>query len=261
VAELLYIDQKLCPLFPEGGRPDFWLDGCPGTIISQEADGRELIRIEADGQTFFLKRSGRESLWRHLRMLSFCCRPVSGALREVRILRLLRRAGFAAMEPVAWGQEKTGFLQVRGFLLTRRVRGCEVTELFEHHNEPGKSALMERVGRLVGQLHSQGFFHPVRLKDLISADGQLVLIDRETSKPWRSLFLKRHCLASIARSYRRTVRDGHPLDGRVMSAYLKGYRSAVSGRWPVDQTTLEKAVLEAVRKEMGACKCPADLKR
>ncbi|HPJ96371.1 MAG TPA: hypothetical protein PK022_03610, partial [Syntrophales bacterium] len=94
-----HINKELLSLFPQGDQLSFWLDGHIGIPISKDHDGREMHRIEAGGQSFFLKRSKKESLLRHLRMLCWFCRPQSDALREVKMLLTLRSAGFAVMEP------------------------------------------------------------------------------------------------------------------------------------------------------------------
>lgn len=245
-----HISKELRSLFPQGDQLSFWLDGNIGIPISKDHDGREMRRIEAGGQSFFLKRSGNESLLRHLRMLCWFCRPQSDVLLEVKMLLTLRSAGFAVMEPVAWGEESIGWFKVRGFLLVREVIGKEVTELFDCLSEREKCALMVQVGQLVGRLHAQGFFHPVRLKDLILTNTGLVLIDRETSKPWKSLFLKRYCLNSISRSYHRMCRDGHRISDSAASAFLEGYRQGIASRLVIDQSQLQNIVRKAVRKEL-----------
>ncbi|NLN61031.1 MAG: hypothetical protein GX147_10145 [Deltaproteobacteria bacterium] len=248
---LCHVDPSVQALFPQGHLLSFWLDSDVGVPVSQDHDGREVRRIEEGGQVFFLKRSGNESLLPHLRMLFWFCRPRSDALREVKLLQALQSSGFAAMEPMAWGEESIGWLKVRGFLLVRDVSGQEVVDLFNSSSERERYTLAFETGKLIGRLHAGGFFHPVRLKDLILTDKGLVLIDRETSKPWKALFLKSYCLNSLARSYRRTCRDGHHIGHDEADAFLEGYGQTISSRLRVDPEQLRDWVCEAIRKETG----------
>lgn len=161
------------------------------------------------------------------------------------------------MEPVAWGERRQLGLPACGFLVVREVAGQEVAELFDQADGWEKRVLMEDAGRLIGRLHAKGFFHPVRLKDLIHTEGGMVLIDRETSKPRRSLFLKKKCLVSLARAVRRTVRDGHRIGAESAWAFLRGYRQGVVSRWKVPSIELSRLVFGAVRKEISNQMRPA----
>ena len=200
-----------------------------------------------DGSVFYLKQIGREPSKHHLRTL-FCGHiPYSRALRELRMLKKLRSAGFITMEPVAWGERRCFGVPLDGFLVVREVRGEEVSELYKRSSGLEKRILLETVGRLVGQLHAKGFFQPVRLKDLILTEAGLVLIDRETSKPWKSFFLRKKCINSLLRSIRRTLRDGYHIGIGGTAAFLKGYRMGISSRWAVSSSTLLKKLFSKAR--------------
>lgn len=248
---VFYIDPVVKAQFlPDGGNLDFWLESNTGTLVSKDLSGRNLRRIEAGGQIFFLKRSGPESLLRHMRMILFGHCPRCRALREVYMIQRLKSAGFAVMEPVAWGQEWAKGFRFRGFLLVRKVSGKEVSDLFENACGLERDQLMEEVGELIGRLHVKGFFQPVRLKDLICAEEGLVLIDRETSKPWRSFFWKRQCMVALARAFRRTVRDGYLIGIGSARSFLVGYQRGVAARWVLSMTHLRKSLFSAIRREM-----------
>lgn len=244
-----HINTELNTLFPGGGSTDFWLnDDKTGTLVSRGPGGRQLRRIEAGGQTFFLKLSGRETLWRHLMMLLHGGLPKSGALREVQMLRQLNAEGFKTMEPVAWGRERLGLLTISGFVLVREVSGRELSELFDESDGFVRMKLMREMGQLVGRLHAKGFFQPVRLKDLIATADGLVLIDRETSKPWRSLFFQRKCRASLIRALRRMLRDGHRIGAGSACAFLRGYREGLAARRKVHARKLAALIFRDLRK-------------
>ncbi|MGD9874223.1 MAG: lipopolysaccharide kinase InaA family protein [Kiritimatiellia bacterium] len=243
-----YAAPDVMALFPQSADAAFWLDGEIGTLLSIGPGGRELRRVEAGGRVFFLKRSGRESLLKHWFSILHGGRPLSGALREKRMLEQLRARGFAAMEPAAWGQERLPGFRARGFLLVRKVNGEELAELFDKSPGLRKRELMTAAGHLVGRLHARGFLQPVRLKDLILSGGELVLIDRETSKPWPGLFSRRRAAKALARSLRRMHRDGHRPGAGSLYAFLQGYRQGVSEKCIINPLKLAAQVCAELRK-------------
>lgn len=230
----------------------YWLNSDIGEIVAQDSKGRDLRRLTVDEGVFFLKRGRPESLSRHARMLLFGKRPVCSALREVLMLETLKKNGFSSMEPVAWGQQVSGKFRARGFLLVRNVEGQDFADLFNASTGGTRGALMKKAGMLVGQLHAAGLLQPVRLKDLIYTDRGLVLIDRETSKPWRSVFSRRQAVASLARTVRRTVREEYRVGAGSAVAFLRGYQKGIASRWTVALPALTTAVLTAVRRELRA---------
>lgn len=201
-----------------------------------------------DGSVFYLKQTGRKPFKYYLRTL--LCGHIShtGALRELKMLQELRSAGFLTMEPVAWGERRRFGFPVSGALVVREVRGREVADLFRHADGPDRRILMEAAGRLIGQLHAAGFFQPVRLKDLIRTEEGLVLIDRETSKPWKSFFFRKKCINSLQATLRRTLRDGHRIGAGSAAAFLKGYRQGVSRRWAATSSEMLKALFGKARR-------------
>jgi len=240
----LHIEPSVEPLFAGQELDSF-------DALMKGGAGKIQRMVLNDGSKFYLKRSKQEPLSKHLRTLLYGQRPRSGALRERLLLQRLRSSGFMTMEPVAWGEKRIFGFPFYGFLVVREVVGQEVSELFDRADGWGKRVLMEKIGRLIGRLHVKGFFHPVRLKDMIHTEDGIVLIDRETSKPWRSLFLKKKCLASLARAFRRTARDGHCIGAGSARAFLRGYREMIASRWNVPLIELSRLVIGAVRKEIS----------
>jgi tRNA A-37 threonylcarbamoyl transferase component Bud32 len=209
---------------------------------------QQLTRVS--GGVFYLKRVGPESLKIHLRTLLCGRRPHSGALRELTLLQSLRHAGFQTMEPVAWGERRRFGFPLDGFLVVRKVQGDEVANLFDGMDGSRRRRLMEETGRLIGRLHAKGFFQPVRLKDLILAESGLVLIDRETSKPWPVRFSRRRAAESLARAVRRTLRDGHAVGAGSAAAFLRGYHSGLAVCPNESWTSMRRDIFRAVRREM-----------
>jgi len=257
------ITAEAAPQLAAAGLVDFEsvMTASVGELMSREKGGRELRRLTLAGpvgpERYYLKRLGRESALLALRMVLFGRRPRSGPLRELELLKRLRSAGFAAMEAVAWGEQSRCGLPLGGFLVVREVPGDDVARLFRQATGGERRRLMFSVGNLIGRLHAAGFYHPVRFKDLIQRaacdgrDGELVLIDRETSKPWPSIFSQRSCLRSLARTARRTLRDGHRPGAGSVSAFLHGYARGVADRWPVTAQQLIVSAAQALRYEIS----------
>ncbi len=208
----------------------------------------DVRRLDFGGDgVFYLKRREGESRWRMIGLLARGRRPHAGPVREGLMATQLRDAGFRVMEAAAWGEIRRFGLPVRGFLLVREVSGEDVATLYDRSDGRARRHLMERVGELTGRLHAAGFLHPVRLKDLIRApDGELVLIDRETGKPWRGQFRPGASVVSLARAARRTLRDGHRIGPGSAVAFFRGYRRGLGRPAP----TVERWTA-ALRRELG----------
>lgn len=257
--EHFHIEAPYVPLFREHGLVSFavLMNGSVGEMVSCLHDRRKLYRLtlpSADGQTrFYLKRMRDEPAVWLLRSLLYGRRPHSGPLREMQMLTALREAGFTVMKPVAWGEERRWGVPIAGFLVVAEVQGAEVAGLFDTYSGAERHALLGQVGGLVGRLHAAGFFHPVRLKDLICEEPlrQLVLIDRETSKPWPARFSRQRAVSSLARAARRTLRDGHRLGPASVRHFLDGYAAEVAGRWRVSTRNLRQMVLDRMRRDLG----------
>jgi tRNA A-37 threonylcarbamoyl transferase component Bud32 len=205
-------------------------------------DGAQRLTA-ANGQVYYCKRGGREALRLALRPLVFGRRPLSGPLRELAMLQKLRAAGFRTMEPLAWGERRRWGLPVQGFLLVRAAGGEEVADLLEQWPPGPRDALWREIGVLLARLHLAGFFQPVRMKDLLRDASGLILIDRETSKPWRAFFRRGWCVKAIRRSlYRSRFADGKRPD--VPEAFWEAYAATIAPRWAVAPEVLARQVRE-----------------
>jgi hypothetical protein len=228
-------------LWMEAGGLRSWQDFVEkpvGELISRDHKGRELrrISIEVDGsvRVFYLKRMGREPIAKLAHMLLFGRWPCSGPIRELRMLENLQQEGFATMRQAAYGEKRILGWPVGGFLMVEEVEGSEVGDLVKS----GDSALLGKLyldlGVYLGKLHIAGFFQVVRLKDLFCTAGlskrensfEFILIDRETSKPWKKRFSKKSCFDSLARTARRILRDGYRLGHGDLRNFFRGYLAA-----------------------------------
>ncbi len=230
------------------------MDGDAGDIISRDDGGREVRRIAGpagDDGCYFLKRRRREPLLPQLAVWLRSGKLHSGPVREALMVACLREAGFATMEPLAWGENRCCCIPKGGFYLSRGVPGVSLAVVFESSRGPARSRSMHQLGLLVGRLHARGFLHPVRLKDVIERpDGELVLIDRETGKPWPRRFNRSAALAILARAARRTLRDGHRPAAGSTSQFLRGYHHGVATTWNVGLRELARGFLRRLRREL-----------
>lgn len=137
------------------------------------------------------------------------------------------------------------------FLMVRAVPGELLANVFEVSSESERRILMEHAGELAGRLHARGFFQHPRLKDLIrTPEGELTVIDRESGRPWPRRFSSRLAMTSLARTARRTLRDGHRLGPASASAFFEGYSRGLESRWPMPAADLARLFMRRFRREL-----------
>lgn len=216
-------------------------EGCQVRRISLKHDGED--------KTFYLKRIALESRIKAMRMAIYGRRPRSGAIREQMMLSHLNAAGFATMGAVAWGEERLFGIPLRGFLLVEAVEGSELSSLFKRGERKQREQLARAAGGLLGRLHGSGFYQAVRFKDVFAkgaahtlSASDLVLIDRETSKPWPSPFFTYYCFRSLKRIHRRNIRDGIRFNDTELKLFADAYVEALRPRRELSVETLLKRV-------------------
>lgn len=247
-----HIEPEVKELFRSHGvdHPSAWLDGQPGKPVSADKS-HDVRRVTLGGETFYLKRRWSESRGSLIGMIFFGRRPASGPVREAALAIQLRTAGFSAMEPVAWGEKRRWGLPVKGFSVIRAVAGESVENAYAQADEASRRRLLAQAGELTGKLHSAGFFHHVRLKDLIlSPAGELVLIDRESGRPWKRRFSLGTALTALARTVRRTLRDGHRFGGGEAGAFFRGYHLRAEGCLALTPKEFRRKAMRRIRAEL-----------
>jgi tRNA A-37 threonylcarbamoyl transferase component Bud32 len=198
----------------------------------------------------------KEPLTHSIRMLLWGRYPESSPMREVRLISLLKKEHFPVMNIVAWGEERRFGFPINGFFLAQQVPGDEMADIYQRLSFDKKKLLFKSMGRLVANLHAKGFFHQVRLTDLIAryevehGEGQyvLTLIDRETGKPWKSLFFKQKCINSLARALRRTRKQNLRLGANSIRQFTTGYLEVLGKRLNLSQTDLRSLVYKKMNK-------------
>ncbi|WAC20199.1 hypothetical protein OVA24_02245 [Luteolibacter sp. SL250] len=238
-----------------------WLGDPPGASVEALEmvrialsldETHDVWRVTLGGKGYYLKRRWEESPGSLLRMLCYGKKPVSSPIREIMLATRLKEAGFAVMEPVAWGEWRRRGLPAKGFLLTREIVGTPVEKVHTDGDAACRRDLLFRLGRLTGRLHIAGFFQHVRLKDLIETEGgELVLIDREAAKPWPRKFSWPQAVVCLSRTLRRTMRDGHRFSAGEGSAFFRGYAGEVKGRSGLTPKEIRRSAMKGIRLELG----------
>jgi hypothetical protein len=192
-------------------------------------------------------------------MLLFGRWPCSGPIRELRMLENLQQCGFATMRQAAYGEKRFLGWPVGGFLVVEEVAGSEMGDLVNEADSALLGGLFLDLGVYLGRLHKAGFFQVVRLKDLFCTVGlaedksfDFILIDRETSKPWKKRFSKKSCFHSLARMARRILRDGYRLGHRELRCFFRGYLDACQySLGNMKMADFRKEFFSSLRKENG----------
>ena len=169
---------------------------------------RTILRFRCGPEQFFLKRHGKCSWKEGLKRILFGRQRSSGLAEWKNILRL-KSAGLPIPDPVATGERLLfGMLERDSLCVTQAVEGKSLEAALPESFAPGRRSEWEakkcvggRVGRLVRELHCNGFCH----KDLylchiffcgeIAGEFELVLIDLQRVRRIRTI------------RNRRTVKD------------------------------------------------------
>jgi len=128
-------------------------------------EGRRTLRVEVDGQGFFVKIHQGIG-WREIgkNLLSAKC-PVLGAGQEWRALDRLQQAGVPSMQMVAFGQRGRNPARQQSFIITRELAPTIDLEQFcqNWRTEPPapqlKRALIIEVARITAAMHQAGVNH------------------------------------------------------------------------------------------------------
>ena len=139
----------------------------PGGRVVRDFPGRRTSRLELQSpgggaQAVYLKRYESTYLTRG-RWLQRRLRMASGAdeaMEEWRNIHEVRSIGINTAAPVAVGQERTGGMVTRSFLMTAEIAGAVEGHTFVETLAPApRRQLMRRVGELARRFHAAGFVH------------------------------------------------------------------------------------------------------
>ena len=219
-----------------------------GELVAEDK-GRSTHRLTLDGQTYYLKTVHKPILAPMVEALLALRKPHHYCWREKLQVDALQAHGIDVMEVAAAGESSSRGILDFSFLLAPEVSGAFLDQIYVAAGPQQQRALLEQLGTLVGQLHSGGFFAPVRMKDIVvKDDGRFVMIDRETRKPGPRRFSRHHALQGLGRTLARQQRDGVHWEEEELAAHLRAYRTAVGAQLGLNESELEQNVHESTRK-------------
>jgi len=229
-----------------------------GTVVScsSETEIKRLTLKDKDQTTLFIKRTLYEPFNRSIAMFFRLALPRTRSLKELQMLKRLRAHGFPCMIPVAWGERRVLGLPIIGVLVVKEVKGNEFEEAFLNTNNTEKCRLIKQLGELLGRLNNEGFFHILRLKDIIIADNNddywgknsLVLIDREVAKPWPRKFNPNNCCYCLARCYAKFIREKYILTPKQLIMFIDAYLQEIKSKWQPARRELFKRITKYLKK-------------
>ncbi len=184
---------------------------------------------------------------------------ISKAENEFKSLLYLKQLGVSAVEPVAFGAERTALGLVRScFIITRYLEGAINLAEWHHANdekdaETIRSALLKQLGAIFHRLHSARFFlFTAKPKNILlrqgsnSSDFELHILDTPYARALRWWPLARwaqsrdlgYCLGSF-----------HPsVTARDLASFYQGYLPDTLGS---SEASVQRRVLRAIRVQQN----------
>ncbi|MEH6571065.1 MAG: lipopolysaccharide kinase InaA family protein [Halioglobus sp.] len=214
---------------------------------------RDIQKLRFGDSNYYLKRTHYEKTSSALE--SYLSGKLAHAkpFKEMLQISYLRQHGFDTAEVAAAGEKLKFGIPSGGFILTKEVSGEELSEKFSQATAEERSELLTQFSTLLGQLHRQGFFLSVRLKDLFyNAQGdapKLILIDREARNPAPKNFSPTRAKESLYTSNRRQVRAGDTLTPNELKQIIKGYCREIADTWAIAPSVLLKELREVHRMQ------------
>lgn len=193
-----------------------------GTPISGAGTPTRVYALEIDGEPCFLKTSEPESMKTLLPRLWRARAWCSSTELEGRNLQWLAGQGLAVIPVQTLATRYRFGWPVAGFMLSRAQFGDGLETLLQSAPPPLRSELAEAYGGLCAQLHGLGVYEPLRAKDVIVDQHELILLDRE-KPPGRPGWHKYAALRSLERAWYRNRRSGLLLDAMCSEAFVRGY--------------------------------------
>ena len=197
-----------------------------GDVLEKELS-RESRRIKQDGQVAYLKRQFIVSKRLCFESNMLLHKAYTPAVNEDIYIKQLKARDFKVMDVMAVGERRENGFPVEGFILVDEVSGHQLDRyLTDADDEHITHDLLTAYGTLIARLHQQGFFAPLRVKDVIIRDvekRELVMIDREIRNPYPRMRSKSRAQRSLRDGFRRTRREfkkfNDDMEAIIMGAY------------------------------------------
>jgi len=233
------IDPRFAYMLTTGGLNDFdqLVDGEPGQLVKHK-QGRQVRRITLSdaNNVFYLHRCAAPGWLSIVRQLLHLKKPTTPCERELAMIRVTERLGIGVMTPAAWGRRTVMGLPRQSFLLVENVAGEEVMTLYAQSDRTVRMQLLTAMGGLLGRLNGAGYFHRIRLRDLIctqlpscgKAPAHIVMIDREAARVHSQRWAPHRCSDCLARCYCKLVQLHQDVSRVQMSCFLRAYIEAMA---------------------------------
>ena len=130
-------------------------------------DRRQTIRVEIDGEAYFLKKHkgvGWKEIFKNLSSLK---RPTLGARTEWESIQTLEGLGISTLSPVGFGQRGVNPAEIHSFLMTRELEGMvklsvihkKFETLSETQTQLLRRELILAVAKIAKRFHEAGCVH------------------------------------------------------------------------------------------------------
>ncbi|MCS7016878.1 MAG: lipopolysaccharide kinase InaA family protein [Gemmatales bacterium] len=243
--ELLWLDPNYASILYEAGLRQFedFMTCSRARVIRRRHNGTRSVALFSLGNlTAYLKREHRVAYKERLRNWWDGYGAVGKSLREWRMLRNVRRAGFAAPTPLACGQQGR-----RAFLLTLEMEDFVPLDKYVAGATPQELNLLSyRLPHWLARWHAAGFVHPdlyawhifVRVTDQEIAVLDLARADQVEEVPWPERWRELALLGVSLREQEELVAYWE----QILDSYLNAV-SALEARLVLEPRSLAKGAV------------------
>jgi tRNA A-37 threonylcarbamoyl transferase component Bud32 len=179
-----------------------------------------VIVIKIDNHSLVLKRSNTKNKWHFLRRLFLQTR----ARKNWTFAQALRAKGFKTFEPVAFVEERFGFLRGRSYFISTYIEGESLADYFGKSAKEAShcKAVIRNIGSLFRGLAAQGFIHrDLSLGNIILLDNQPLLIDFDSMRRYPC---KRWCDRATKRQQERFLENCREVP-QITSEIISGFQA------------------------------------
>jgi len=214
---------------------------------------RDTRQLQLDDQVFFLKRDSAKKTGSALENYLIGRLAHSKPYNEMLHFKLLRNAGFNVAEVVAVGEELILGIPSAGFIMTKKVDGMDLSELYRLSDGRDRRCILFHFGALVGRLHNCGLFGGIRLKDIIceysaGAAMKMTLIDRETHKPYSRRTTRKRVLSKLMLNIHRQTKQGETFSEREWKLFCHQYCQELSASLRIDRHFLAREIRRLLQR-------------
>ncbi len=229
---LLHMQEDRIDWLQRLGLVDFdtFMSGDIGELV-ERVHLREVRRICcAQGHVAYLKRRFGSPLRASVETYLSGTTPHSAPYNEYLHVQALQAKKLPVMQVIAAGESRHFGLPDQGFILSLGVSGEPLDVYYNRAAKAGdekkQAQSLTTYGQMLGQLHRQGFYSPLRMKDIFVPDQNLTqatMIDRETRHPYPRKQSKWLANKALNTSFKRNARTSEHFGEHQINAVLEAY--------------------------------------